>query len=87
MECRAPAAKDEVLVCGRRDARKRYQVTDPRAPFDPAGNVESVPRERARWVEELETGIGSCSPVGPEGFTGCTLKQFKHQRQQEGWYQ
>lgn len=86
-ECRAPADKDEVLVCGRRDQQKRYQVTDPDAPFDPAGSVDSVATERGRWIAEGDTGIGSCGPVGPGGWTGCMLKQWRKKRQQQGYYQ
>lgn len=85
-ECRLPAEPDEVLVCGRRNARDRYQVTDPHAAFDPNGPVASVATERSRWVEEGDTGIGSCSAVGPGGFTGCKLKEWKRNRQQGGKY-
>ena len=66
-ECRSPAGDGEVLVCGRRDTQRRYQVTDLNAPFDPSGPVDSVARERSRWVEEGDTGIQSCSAVGPGG--------------------
>lgn len=88
-ECRPGREEgDEVVVCARRDAQRRYQVTDPNAPFDPLGSIDSVARERSRWVEEGETGTQSCSPVGPGGWTGCMLKQWKKDRQQrEGWYQ
>jgi hypothetical protein len=87
MECRAPAEKDEVLVCGRRDTQRRYQVTDPDAPFDPAGNVDSVASERGKWIAEGDTGPGSCGPVGPGGWTGCKLKEWRKIRQQQGFYQ
>lgn len=86
-ECRLRDAENEIVVCGRRDARNRYQVTDPSAPFDPAGEADSVARERAKWAEEGDTGINSCSPVGPGGFTGCMLKNWRRQRQQRGGYQ
>lgn len=87
-ECRSPAGGDEVLVCGRRNTQRRYQITDPNAPFDPSGPVDSVARERSRWVEEGDMGIQSCSAVGPGGWTGCAVKQWKRARQQHrGWYQ
>ena len=87
-ECRLREQRDEVVVCGRRDAQRRYQVTDPDAPFDPSGPVDSVARERSRWVEEGDVGIQSCSAVGPGGWTGCAVKQWKRARQQhKGWYQ
>lgn len=87
-ECRQPGEADEVVVCGRRETLKRYQVTDPEAPFDPNGPVDSVARERSRWVDQGDTGTGSCSAVGPGGWTGCKLKEWKRARQQhKGWYQ
>ncbi|WP_205479223.1 hypothetical protein [Sphingomonas arenae] len=87
-ECRLREKADEVVVCGRRDAQRRYQVTDPNAPFDPSGPVDSVARERSRWVEEGDVGTQSCSAVGPGGWTGCAVKQWKRARQQhKGWYQ
>ena len=86
-ECRLKERSDEVVVCGRRDMLKRYQVTDPDAPWDPLGTTESVARERATWIQEGDTGVQSCGPVGPGGWTGCTVKQWKRERQQElGWY-
>lgn len=84
-ECRLPAQGDEIVVCGKRDRNRRYQVTDPNAPFDPAGNTKSVFAERGAWVEEGDTGPGSCSPVGPGGWTGCMQKTWRRQRQQKGW--
>ena len=87
-ECRmAQEDPDEVVVCGRRRAVDRYRVTDPNAPFDPDGDQESVARERAKWVEDGDTGILSCSPVGPGGWTGCMQKSWRKARQQRGGYQ
>lgn len=74
--CRS-AAPDEITVCARRSQRERYRVTDPNAPFDVHGNVMSVMRERSRWIEGGEAGIGSCSAVGPGGFTGCLIRQWQ----------
>lgn len=63
---RSVAGSDEIVVCGRsRDDPEYYRITDPNAPFDPEGQRESVARERSRWVEDGDTGIQSCSPVGP----------------------
>lgn len=82
-ECRVRGNNDEVVVCGRRDRNRRYQVTDPAAPFNPEGPVDSVARERGRWIEELDTGTGDCKPYGPGGFTGCMLQQHRKRRQQK----
>ncbi len=82
-ECRLRDETAEVVVCGRRDRLKRYQVTDPDAPFDPEGPVDSVARERGRWIEELDTGTGECKSYGLGGFTGCMLKRHRNDRQQK----
>src|SRR5690349_18018763 len=80
------ATSNTIIVCGVRRSN-RYRIVDPDKDFDPNGRRDSVARERSRWVEEGDTGIGSCGPVGPGGWTGCALKAWKRGRQQRGWYQ
>jgi len=80
-ECRA-IDSDEIIVCGRRKPDERYRLPDRDGPFDPSGNAESVMRERERWAECGETGTNSCGPVGPGGWTGCMLQQWKREDQQ-----
>ena len=66
--CRTTAAKDEITVCGRREA-DRYRVsfvgTDPR---------DSVPKERDRL---LERPIPNCGRIGATfsdcGFVGVSV--------------
>lgn len=85
-ECSASDGSGEIVVCADRRQQRRYQVTEPNAPFDPNGRVESVARERRRWIEEGDVGTGSCSPVGPGGWTGCMVKSWNKKRQQaKGW--
>jgi hypothetical protein len=67
----------EITVCARNRFRNRYQITDPNAPFDVHGNVMSVMGERSRWIEGGEAGPQSCGPVGPGGWTGCLIQQWK----------
>jgi hypothetical protein len=83
-ECRL-RDEDIIVVCGRRGDRQRYQVTDPQAPYDPNGNVEGVMTERMSWIGEGETGIGSCSNVGPSAGTGCFVRSWRRSLQQKGW--
>jgi len=84
-ECRFGQQGDAVTVCGRREQQRRYQVTDPAAPYDPKGPVKGVMRERMGWISEGDTGPGSCSGVGPGGWTGCGAKAFRQRLQQKGW--
>lgn len=80
------ASDDEIVVCARRGGRSRYRLPPSDGAFDPRGPKASVSRERSRWIEDGDTGIQSCSPVGIGGWTGCMQKQWRRQRQQEGWY-
>lgn len=67
----------EIVVCGRERSRDRYRTVDPAAPFDVRGNTMSVMRERSRWIEGGEAGTQSCSAIGPGGWTGCLIQQWK----------
>jgi hypothetical protein len=80
-----PGETDEITVCGRRDRDERYRMPDRNKPFDPDGDAPSVMRERSQWIEGGESGTGSCSPVGQNGFTGCVAKDWEKQRQQDAW--
>ena len=82
----ATADSNAIIVCGVRRAN-RYRVVPPDMSFEPEGNVESVSRQRSRWVEEGSVGTGQCSPVGPGGWTGCMQQGWQRSRQQRGWYQ
>lgn len=84
-ECRAPAGGQDIEVCGRREERRRYQVTDPAAPYDPDGEVKGVMTERMGWIGEGDSGIGSCGPVGPSSGTGCFVRAWRRTLQQRGW--
>ena len=45
----------------------------------------SVAREHESWGEGGATGIGSCGPVGPAGWTGCIAREQERQRSQYQW--
>ena len=80
-ECRV-VDSNEIIVCGRRKPDERYRLPDRDGPFDPSGDTYSVMRERERWAEGGEAGIQSCGPVGPGGWTGCMVQQWKRESQQ-----
>lgn len=82
--CPRTGEPDEITVCGRRDRNSRYRLPLLQDGFNPDGPVESVARERERLMEGGETGIDSCSTVGPGGWTGCMLQGIERRRQQEG---
>ena len=83
-ECKSLDPK-EVLVCGRRNREERFRLPNRDGPFDPAGDMPSVMRERQSWVEEGDTGIQSCGAVGPSSWTGCMVRDWKRDRDQTQW--
>jgi hypothetical protein len=82
--CDRTGDADEVVVCGRRDEAERYRLPIRPEGFDKNGPVDSVSRERHRLYEVGETGLYSCSNVGPGGYTGCAWKEFKGRLEQHG---
>lgn len=75
-----------IVVCSERRARRRdrFRLRLRDQGFDPAGSVESVSRERHSLYEIGDVGTGSCSTVGPGGFTGCMIQQWRRNREQYG---
>ena len=65
---------DQVVVCARRPEAERYRIP-------PKMRQSGTPQQMESWAvrsKNLETvgatGINSCSPVGPAGYTGCLIK-------------
>jgi hypothetical protein len=73
---------DEVVVCARKPETERYRIPERFRTSGPRQTREAW-ANRARALETVgATGINSCSPVGPGGFTGC-LSQVIRQAQAE----
>ena len=77
---------DEIVVCSRKDERERYRIPE---RLRQGGSLQARQSwaARARSFETVgATGINSCSPVGPGGFTGClgqlTKQAFDERRDQ-----
>ena len=77
---------DQVVVCARRPENERYRI--------PSNQRQSgTPQQMQSWAvrsRSLETagntGINSCSPVGPAGYTGClerVIKEARGERKQQ----
>lgn len=63
---------DEIVVCARKPEAERYRIPE---RLRQGGGYQSRQAwaNKARQFEVVSrTGIQSCSPVGPGGFTGCT---------------
>lgn len=77
---------DQVVVCARRPENERYRIPK---NYRPSGTRQ----ETTSWAKKAQaletvgnTGINSCSPVGPGGFTGCltqVIKQAREERQED----
>ncbi len=70
------ATDDDIVVCTRRPEEERYRL----APnLRPSGTRQ----ERSSWANRAQelnnvgnTGIGSCSAVGPGGSSGCLIQDI-----------
>ena len=62
---------DEIVVCARKPESERFRIPE---ALRQGGSLQSRQAwaARAKQFETVgRTGINSCSPVGPAGFTGC----------------
>jgi hypothetical protein len=62
---------DEVVVCSRVPESYRYRMPE---AYRPSGTYQQTQAwaKKAKSIERVgRTGIQSCSPVGPAGYTGC----------------
>ncbi len=78
---------DEVVVCARKPESDRFRIPE---DLRAGGSLQSRTAwaERARTFETYgRTGINSCSPVGPGGYTGCSQQlidqAFRERRVQD----
>lgn len=74
---------DEVVVCSRRPEAERYRIAPKLRPSGTRQQTESW-AQRAKNLETVgRTGINSCSPVGPAGYTGCLTQVINQARQEQ----
>jgi hypothetical protein len=73
---------DEVVVCARKPEGERYRIPENLRSSGPRQTREAWANKARAFETVGATGINSCSPVGPSGFTGC-LKQVIDQAEAE----
>jgi hypothetical protein len=75
---------DDIVVCARRPETERYRIPERFRSTGPRQTREAW-ANRARALETVgATGINSCSPVGPAGFTGCLTQVIRQARGEAG---
>jgi hypothetical protein len=71
---------DDIVVCARKPESERYRIPERLRTGGPRQTREAW-ANKARALETVgATGINSCSPVGPAGFTGCLVQVVKQAR-------
>ena len=73
---------DEVVVCTRIPESYRYRMPE---AYRPSGTYQQRQSwaNKARSIERVgRTGIQSCSPVGPAGYTGCMEQMINSAREE-----
>jgi len=75
---------DDVVVCYRRPEADRFRIPE---DLRENGSLQA----RQSWTKQAEalatagaTGIGTCSPVGPGGSTGCAAQEIKRAFRERG---
>jgi hypothetical protein len=77
---------DEVVVCARKPEAERYRIPERYRQGGSRQSRESWANRAIAFETYGRTGINSCSPVGPAGFTGCTqqlIDQAVKEREEE----
>jgi hypothetical protein len=76
------SSDNEVVVCARKPEAERYRIPEKLRSGGPRQTREAW-ANKARALETVgATGINSCSPVGPGGFTGCLTQVIKQAKQE-----
>lgn len=73
---------DNVVVCARKPEGERYRIPEKLREHGTRQERESW-ANKATAIETMgATGINSCSPVGPGGYTGCLTKMIRQSKKE-----
>ena len=73
---------DQVVVCARRPEADRFRIPEKLRSSGTRQQTEAW-ANRSKAIETVgSTGINSCSPVGPGGYTGCLTRVIREARDQ-----
>ena len=76
------STESQIVVCKHYPESERYRL-------NPSQRTQGTRQERTSWARKSQvlktvgaTGTGSCSAVGPGGFTGCLTKEIQQARRE-----
>jgi len=81
-KCPTDKQGNEVVVCTRRDAGEQFRIPKEMRDFKVTPQNEAWAARLQPVMEAGDSGVNSCSTVGPGGQTGCFLKQAQAARQE-----
>lgn len=70
------SSDDEIVVCKRFPESERFRLSPQQRPSGPRQARESWAKRSEEWKTIGNTGIGSCSAVGPAGSDGCLIQEI-----------
>jgi len=73
---------DEVVVCARKPETERYRIPEKYRSTGPRQSRQAWANKARTFETVSATGINSCSPVGPAGFTGCLTQVIGQARRE-----
>ena len=74
------AADDEVVICVRRPETERYRIAEDLRTSGSRQEREAWSNKARPLMSAGNTGINSCSAVGPGGHTGCLLQEIQENK-------
>jgi hypothetical protein len=76
---------DNIVVCARKPEAERYRIPEKMRGVGSYQSRQSWANKAMQFETVGRSGINSCSPVGPGGWTGCTQQlineAFKENRE------
>jgi hypothetical protein len=79
--CPRVTGSEDAVVCARRPERERYRIPEVFRQGQRLRDGESWASRAEAIEDEGQTGIGSCSAIGPAGFTGCWEEMIRQSRE------
>ncbi len=76
-KCPTNADGEEIVICVRRPANERFRIPSELRDTEVSPQRESWAVRQRSALTAGDTGIGSCSAVGPGGGIGCSTREIQ----------